>query len=99
MCIRYRVETAAIKLSADTPVWLQAVVRMTGKKKPTQKSDYKCEVTFRYSLDGKKFTDFGRPMDVREGHWIGAKVGVFCTRPWKSNDSGWLDVDSFIIDK
>ncbi|MBD5419892.1 MAG: glycosyl hydrolase 43 family protein [Bacteroides sp.] len=93
------VETAAIKLSADTPVWLQAVVRMTGKKKPTQKSDYKCEVTFRYSLDGKKFTDFGRPMDVREGHWIGAKVGVFCTRPWKSNDSGWLDVDSFIIDK
>ncbi|MDE5846207.1 MAG: glycoside hydrolase 43 family protein, partial [Muribaculaceae bacterium] len=56
------VETAAIKLSADTPVWLQAVVRMTGKKKPTQKSDYKCEVTFRYSLDGKKFTDFGRPM-------------------------------------
>ena len=93
------VETAAVRLDSNGPVWLQAVVRMTGSKKPTQKPDYKCTVTFRYSLDGKKFIDFGRPMDVREGHWIGAKVGVFCTRPWKSNDSGWLDVDSFIIDK
>ncbi len=93
------VETAAVKLDSNGPVWLQAVVKMTGAKKPKAKPDYKCTVTFRYSLDGKKFTDFGRPMDVREGHWIGAKVGVFCTRPWKSNDSGWLDVDSFIIDK
>lgn len=93
------VETAAVKLDSNGPVWLQAIVKMTGKKTPKAKSDYKCTVTFRYSLDGKKFTDFGRPMNVREGHWIGAKVGVFCIRPWKSNDSGWLDVDSFIIDK
>lgn len=93
------VETEAIKLENDKQVYLQAVVKMTGKKNPKQKPDYKCTVTFRYSLDGKKFTDFGRPMDVREGHWIGAKVGVFCTRPWHSNDSGWLDIDSFIIDK
>lgn len=93
------VETEAIKLENDKQVYLQAVVRMTGKKNPKQKPDYKCTVTFRYSLDGKKFIDFGRPMDVREGHWIGAKVGVFCTRPWHSNDSGWLDVDSFTIDK
>ena len=93
------VETAAVRLDSNGPVWLQAVVKMTGKKNPKAKPDYKCTVTFRYSLDGKKFTDFGRPMDVREGHWIGAKVGVFCTRPWQSNDSGWLDVDSFIVDK
>ncbi|MDE6018827.1 MAG: glycoside hydrolase 43 family protein [Muribaculaceae bacterium] len=93
------VETAAEKLATNGPIWLQAVVKMTGKKNPKAKPDYKCTVTFRYSLDGKKYKDFGRAMDVREGHWIGAKVGVFCTRPWKSNDSGWLDVDSFIIDK
>lgn len=93
------VVNAAIKLDSNGPVWLQAVVRMTGKKNPKTKQDYKCTVTFRYSLDGKKFSDFGHPMDVREGHWIGAKIGVFCTRPWMSNDSGWLDVDSFIFDK
>ncbi|MDE7420720.1 MAG: glycoside hydrolase 43 family protein, partial [Muribaculaceae bacterium] len=87
------VETAAVKLDTNGPIWLQAVVRMTGAKTPKAKPDYKCTVTFRYSLDGKKFTDFGRPMNVLEGHWIGAKVGIFCTRPWKSNDSGWLDID------
>lgn len=92
-------ENSVVRLNTNGPVWLQAVVRMTGKKNPKAKSDYKCAVTFRYSFDGKKFTDIGSPMDVREGQWIGAKIGVFCTRPWKSNDSGWLDVDSFIIDK
>lgn len=93
------VENSSIKLESEGPVWLQAIVKMVGKKKPTQKSDYKCEVRFRYSLDGKKFHDIGRSSDVREGHWIGAKIGLFCSRPWKSNDSGWLDVDSFIITK
>lgn len=93
------VEVAAMKIDNDRPIYLQAVVRMTGKKNPKQKPDYACTVNFRYSFDGKKFVDFGRAMDIREGHWIGAKVGVFCTRPWQSNDSGWLDVDSFIIDK
>lgn len=90
-------ENAAVKLSNGGPVWLQAEIKMTGAKQPKQKSDYKCKVTFKYSLDGKKFTTFGSPMDVREGHWIGAKVGVFCSRPWKSNDSGWLDVDYFRV--
>lgn len=80
-------------------VWLQVKVKMTGAKKPTKKPDYKCQCTFLYSLDGKKFVPFGRPMDVREGHWIGAKVGLYCVRPWVSNDSGWLDVDWFRITK
>ncbi|MDE6573468.1 MAG: hypothetical protein K2L58_09535, partial [Duncaniella sp.] len=33
------------------------------------------------------------------GHWIGAKVGLFSTRSWTSNDSGWLDIDWFHIEK
>lgn len=93
------IETFALKLDKNLPVYLQAAVKMTGKNTPKEKGDYKCQVTFRYSFDGKKYTDVGRPMDVREGHWIGAKIGVFCTRPWKSNDSGWLDIDYFHIDK
>lgn len=93
------VKVKELKIDNENPIYLQAVIKMTGEKNPRSKSDYKCTVSFRFSHDGKKFTDFGRPMNVREGHWIGAKVGVFCSRPWKSNDSGWLDVDSFIIDK
>lgn len=92
-------EVAAVKFDGNGPVWLRAEVRMTGAKTPKQKSDYKCRAQFYYSTDGKKYTKFGNPVNITEGHWIGAKVGVFCSRPWKSNDSGWLDVDSFIIDK
>lgn len=91
-------EVDAVKLN-DGKVWLRAKVKMTGKKQPRQKSDYKCECTFLYSLDGKKFKEFGRPMDVREGHWIGAKFGLYCVRPWESNDSGWLDIDWVEVDK
>jgi len=33
-----------------------------------------------------------------EGHWIGAQVGLFCTRDnRKFNDAGWMDVDWFEI--
>lgn len=91
-------EVEAVKLN-DGNVYLQVKVKMVGAKKPVKKEDYKCECTFLYSLDGKKFKEFGRPMNVREGHWIGAKVGLYCVRPWLSNDSGWLDVDWFRITK
>jgi len=57
------------------------------------------ECRFAYSLDGRRFTDFGAPFQAREGKWIGAKVGVYCTRETSSNDSGWMDVESFIVTK
>lgn len=53
---------------------------------------------FSYSLDGKKFLPLGNPFQAREGQWIGAKVGMFCTRPAiVTNDGGWTDVDWFRI--
>lgn len=58
----------------------------------------KCE--FSYSLDGKKYKKLGNPFRVREGKWIGAKIGTFCTRPaMVKNDGGWADIDWFRIDK
>lgn len=92
-------EAEAVKVDPDKPIWLRATIRMTGPKKPMQKPDYTSEATFYYSLDGKKFTKFGRPLKVDVGHWIGAKVGLFATRSWNSNDSGWLDIDWFRITK
>lgn len=53
---------------------------------------------FSYSLDGKKFRLLGETFQAREGKWIGAKVGTFCTRPAiRTNDGGWTDVDWFRI--
>ena len=55
---------------------------------------------FSYSLDGKKFRPLGETFQAREGKWIGAKVGMFCTRPAiRANDGGWADVDWFRITK
>ena len=89
----------AVKIDGGKDLYLRVQVKYVGAKKPTQKPDYKAQAIFSYSFDGKKFTTFGRPLDVREGHWIGAKVGLFCSRDWTSNDSGWLVVDWFRITK
>lgn len=62
--------------------------------------DLKVMCQFSYSLDGKEYKAFGKPFQAREGQWIGAKVGMFCTRPAiKINDGGWTDVDWFRITK
>ncbi len=55
--------------------------------------------TFYYSTDGKKYNKLGNTFKAKEGKWIGAKVGVFCNRPIKNNDGGWIDVDWFRITK
>ncbi|MDH6303594.1 rhamnogalacturonyl hydrolase YesR/beta-xylosidase [Parabacteroides sp. PH5-13] len=56
--------------------------------------------TFTYSTDGKTYKALGEPFQVREGKWIGAKVGTFCTRPAMTiNDGGWAEIDWFRITK
>jgi len=53
---------------------------------------------FYTSQDGKTWTKSGDTFQAKEGHWIGAQVGFFCTRDnRKFNDAGWLDVDWFEI--
>lgn len=56
------------------------------------------QCTFSYSTDGKSYQPLGKPFQAREGKWIGAKVGMFCTRPAiVTNDGGWADIDWFRI--
>jgi hypothetical protein len=52
-----------------------------------------------YSLDGKKFNDVAERFTAEPGKWIGAKIGLYCTRPNQINDSGYLDLDWFRIEK
>lgn len=52
---------------------------------------------FSYSLDGVQFTEAGKPFTAQPGRWVGAKVGIFCTRNTQINDSGFADYDWFRI--
>ncbi len=54
---------------------------------------------FSFSTDGVKFQKVGASFKAREGKWIGAKVGLFFTRPGKFNDAGTADVDWFRFEK
>lgn len=54
--------------------------------------------TFSYSRDGKKFTEAGEAFQAYPGKWIGAKVGLFCTRTQQTNDSGFADIDYFRVE-
>lgn len=52
-----------------------------------------CE--FSYSVDGLTFKTIGERLVAKPGRWVGAKVGLFCTRNTKTNDSGFADIDWF----
>lgn len=59
------------------------------------KSDATC--MYSYSLDDKKYVTLGNSCIIREGVWIGAKIGTFCLRPIEGNDGGRVDIDWFRI--
>ena len=80
----------------DGDIYLRATFSDTGAKnlKSEGSADMIVKVTFAYSFDGVEFIPIGTTFTLREGKWIGAKMGLFCTRPsLKTNDGGWLDVD------
>jgi len=54
---------------------------------------------FSYSTDGSNFVNAGDTFRAKEGKWIGAKVGIFCTRKDQTNDSGYTDFDWFRVEK
>lgn len=50
---------------------------------------------FSYSTDGESYLPIGESLTARQGGWIGAKVGLFCSRTTPHNDSGHADFDWF----
>jgi beta-xylosidase len=84
----------------DNTIYLKVQFRADGKKIGSSEGGHDLLVMcdFSYSLDGKKFTMFGQPFQAKEGKWIGAKIGTFCTRPAITiNDGGWAEVDWFRV--
>lgn len=83
----------------DNTFYLKAKIHDTGKKiNNGYEQIVMCE--FSYSTNGKKYKSLGKPFQLKEGKWIGAKYGVFCTRPAiVINDGGWADIDWFHVEK
>ncbi|RSK43406.1 glycoside hydrolase family 43 protein [Hymenobacter perfusus] len=76
----------SVAVPARQPIYLRVTVL----------PDAKCR--FSYSLDGQLFTSVGAEFQAREGKWIGAKMGLFSTRPGQTNDAGTADVDWFRVE-
>ncbi len=65
----------------------------------TQTKDNIAECVFSYSIDKVNFITISKSFQAKEGKWIGAKVGLFITRPnINANDGGWIDISSFTIE-
>ncbi|MDO7845060.1 glycoside hydrolase 43 family protein [Hymenobacter sp. M29] len=54
---------------------------------------------FSYSFDNQGFQPLGAEFRAREGKWIGAKMGLLCSRTAKFNDAGNADIDWFHVEK
>ena len=52
---------------------------------------------FSYSLDGKKYTKCGTEFTMREGKWIGAKIGFVAYEPGQKTNRGWIEADWFRV--
>ena len=55
---------------------------------------------FEYSLDGKRYTQVGSLFSATAAKWIGAKIGVFATKPHGTTPNGyadfaWVNVDRY----
>jgi len=82
--LRPEVSTAPVPLTQNT-VYLRVAVG----------EGVLCQ--FSYSLDGTTFQPVGAPFQARGLRWLGAKVGLFCTRAAPANDAGYADVDWFRV--
>lgn len=57
----------------------------------------KCQ--FSYSFDGKRYKTTGSPFTMKEGKWIGAKMGFVAECRGRKANRGWMDVDWFRVTK
>ncbi len=54
---------------------------------------------FAYSLDGKRYYEVGDVLKMRQGKWVGAKMGFVSERTAAKGNRGWIDADWFRVDR
>lgn len=55
--------------------------------------------SFSYSTDSVSYAKTGEPFTAVPGRWIGAKVGLFCVSDKVTNNSGYVNIDWFRVEK
>jgi beta-xylosidase len=80
-------------------MYLQLKVQYIGGKTKEGTNKHEAHVTFAYSEDGKKFKPCGDTFTMRQGKWVGAKVGLVAAEESGKKVRGWLDIDWFRITK
>jgi beta-xylosidase len=53
---------------------------------------------FSFTNNNKTITTIAKTFTAKPGRWVGAKLGLFCTRTNSTNDAGYADVDWFRIE-
>jgi hypothetical protein len=78
-------------------VYLRLQVSYVGGKNSDGTNRHEAVVRFSWSRDGRKFTDVGDSFTMRQGKWIGAKIGLMAAEPAGKKVRGWVDADWFRI--
>ncbi|TCO07715.1 glycoside hydrolase family 43 protein [Natronoflexus pectinivorans] len=93
----YNINNGAQHGEKEKEVFAQKVDTKTVYLRIKVGADFMTE--FSYSTNGRRFRSMDTKFRATRGHWIGAKVGVFCTRQQTTNDSGFADFDYFRFSK
>ena len=80
-------------------IYLRLSVSYVGGTNADGTNKHEARVQFAYSRDGKKFLSAGESFTMRQGKWIGAKVGLVAVQPAGNENRGWVDADWFRITK
>jgi beta-xylosidase len=94
----YLVQTHCADAPGGKPETEKSIVKMkdnTVYLRVTVGKEARCQ--FSYSADGRTFAPAGGVFQAEPGRWIGAKVGIFCTRTRSTNDAGYTDFDWFTV--
>jgi beta-xylosidase len=54
---------------------------------------------FEYSMDGNRYTQAGSLFSATAAKWIGAKIGIFASRPGGTTSNGYADFDWVNVDR
>ena len=79
--------------------YLRLKVSYLGGKNADGTNKHEASVEFAWSKDGKKYENVGDKFTMRQGKWIGAKIGIMAAEPAGKKVRGWVDVDWFRVTK
>lgn len=85
--------------SLHETIYMRLKVSYIGGLTSDGENKHEAKVTFQYSKDGKKWIDAGDAFTMRQGKWIGAKIGYVAAEPAGKKVRGWIDADWFRITK